>query len=167
MSSRNSGANFNEAQNHTVGSEVEFADVVDKLTSVISNVHQLKPWKDRALKAENLNVKLKIKISELTDDLETYMYEVEKWKKRAVRAEEENQLEIQKWRSKAMSGRPFMKDGRDDMLAINLVSECGDDDSTISTHGNEVAGKSFRSKWKNLDIKESNRGSRPTSSDEI
>ena len=158
-------------------SEVEFADVVEKLSFAINNVRQLKPWKDRALKAERNNRQLSLTITRLKEELNDSEYEAVKWKKRALRAEGENQDEVLKWKNKAIKARTTIevrtdrkksnKDTRDDQDLLmagvddgetftNLVSERDDDESTISTFrddskfGQDLTGKSFRSKWDNM-----------------
>lgn len=158
-------------------SEVEFADVVEKLSFAIDNVKQLKPWKDKALKFERLNKQLNTTITRMRAELSDAEYELQKWKKRAVRAEKENQDEILKWKNQVRYARKtvlqndFDKREDDDLLPdenetyTNLVSEKDDDNTTISTHRyddsksiQELTGKSFRDKWEKMgfnDIKES------------
>ena len=62
-------------------SQVEFADVVEKLNFAIDNVRQLKPWKDRALKAERANRQLNSTVARLKNELSDTEYELQKWKK--------------------------------------------------------------------------------------
>lgn len=156
--------------------DVEFADLVEKLNFAIVDVKKLKPWKDRALKAESLNRKLTLTLSKLKDELTDTQYELQKWKKRAVRAEQENQAEILKWKSKvknARESRTELLDNEEDELLnddgetfTNLVSERdeAEDNSTISTFKEErgrkdlknksPTGNSFRDKWKNIKFDE-------------
>ena len=158
-------------------SEVEFTDVIEKLHFAIDNVRQLKPWKDRALKAERSNRHLNSTIARLKSELSDTNYELQKWKKRAVRAEKENQDEVQKWKQQALQARSGINAGINesddedindiDLLRVhdsnsftNLASERDDDESTISTFRDEsksvreVTGNSFRNKWNNLVIQE-------------
>ncbi len=155
-------------------SQVEFADVVEKLSFAIENVRQLKPWKDRALRAERENRQLHLSLTMLKDELTDCEYEVDKWKKRALRAEQENQDEIIKWKNKARGIRSSNElrddvlpdDEAIDMLGVdegetytNLVTEGDGDNSTISTQNDDhgLTGVSFRSKWKKLGFAEEKR----------
>ena len=148
--------------------EVDFADVIEKLTYAIDNVKTLKPWKDRALKAEQLTRELTLTISKLRDELNDAQYDLQKWKKRAVRSEKENQDEILKWKYKVQANRKSRTELRDDddelfkelggETVTHLLSE-SDDNSSISNHDNHsksivklTGGKSFRAKWKNLKL---------------
>ncbi len=168
------GAKSSEGSKSSEESQVEFADVVEKLSFAIENVRQLKPWKDRALKAERSNRQLNGTVARLKNELSDTKYELQKWKKRALRAEQENQDEVLKWKKQAIQARSGA-DSRDeiddvDLLMVNsntfttnLASERDDDDTTISTFRDDsksiqnVTGKSFRDKWNNFvieDVKE-------------
>lgn len=148
-------------------SQIEFADVVEKLNFAIDNVRQLKPWKDRALKAEKANGQLLLTVATLKDELLDSEYEKDKWKKRAIRAEQENQDEIMKWKNKAIKARAngeieYRHDSRDDYP--NVILGRDDDNSTIATNNDsksiqELTGGSFRSKWKNMGFKEEKKDS--------
>jgi hypothetical protein len=180
LSTASKGASTND-------SEIEFADVVEKLSFAIKNIRQLKPWKDRALKAERINRQLNQTVATLRDDLNDSEYEMLKWKKRAIRAEGEIQDEVLAWKKKAIKAR-MGKDIRDDDLDLelnnedlllnenenetftNLLTERDDDESTISTFRDDtkseqdVTGKSFRSKWNNLGFDEKQKPTTPTTS---
>ena len=157
-------ASSRDSSNNT---QIEFGDVVEKLNFAIDNVRQLKPWKDRAVRAERENRHLSLTVATLKDELLDSEYEVEKWKKRALRAEQENQDEIEKWKNKAMKARESVEiEYRDDSKVQmrdenypNLITGRDDDDSTIATNNDsksitELTGRSFRSKWKNMGFKE-------------
>ncbi len=150
--------------NITEDTQVEFSDVIEKLNSAIGIVKILTPWKEKALKAELENRQLRASVNRLKDDLLDTEYEVDKWKKRALRAEQENQEEIIKWKNKAVKARTS-KEIRDDIDLINiddddtftnLVSERDDDNSTLSSRKDLKLKnvKSFRSKWRNIGFHE-------------
>lgn len=161
----------NDSSSHE--SEIEFADVVEKLTFAIDNVKQLKPWKDKALKYERMNKQLNKTVNRLREELSDAEYELQKWKKRALRAEKENQDEILKWKNQVRYARKSIAEDNydkrqdDDLLPdetetyTNLVSERDDDNTTISTNRyddskpiQELAGKSFRDKWEKMGFDE-------------
>jgi len=167
------------------GLEIDFDDVVDTLMNTIENVNILKPWKKRALKAENLNNKLSLALSKLKDELKDAKYDLQKWKKRAVRAEQENQAEILKWKSKVKSvreSRTELLEDDDTLLKegetlSNLVSKSDDDneDQALKEERakarakviNKLTGNSFRDKWNNLDINATYNTTATTSPEEI
>jgi len=170
----------------TSATKLEFTDVVDTLTAAIDGVQQLEEWKKKALKAERLSKQLKTELDgweercltsetqnrRLNDELADTKDEVAKWKKRAVRAEKENQEEIVKWKKRALRAKNGEEDiemeTRDDDGAdsfTDLVSHRGhDDSSTISTRSTQkdkrkdendkVSNTSFRSKWSKIPLEE-------------